>query len=359
METTKANNEIDVIGLIITVVHEWKLLLKFLGVGAVIGVIVAFSIPKLYKSEVVLAPEFGSGGMSASGSLAELASSFGVDLGGGQSLDAIYPDLYPDVFSTTDFLMSLYDVPVRLQDDSSTRTYLHHVTKEYKSPFWDMPKLWIAKQIKKMRKQPAGGDGEVDPYYMSYNDWEIIKALRQLLTCSIDKKTSVITITVLDQDPMAAAIMADTLLYRLQDYITTYRTSKARIDVEHAQHLVDEARVNYEKVMKEYSDFSDNHMNSILQSVNSKRDDLENEMQLKYSVYTQAQAQLNLAQAKYQERVPAFTVLQRSVLNPKHINTPKIVILLIWMFLAGLVDAAWVLFIRAKVQQLRKKTDSV
>lgn len=42
------------------------------------------------------------------------------------------------------------------------------------------------------------------------------------------QKTSVISISVMDQDPMVAAILADTLQSRLQQYITEYRTKKQK-----------------------------------------------------------------------------------------------------------------------------------
>ena len=131
----KKHKEIDVVALAIKVLKEWRTLLKFMLVSGILGVIIAFSTPREYTSEVILAPELSSGGLGMTGNLADLASSFGVDLGKKSSMDAIYPELYPDVFSSTDFILNLFDVPVRLKDDSNTRTYLHHILVENKIPF--------------------------------------------------------------------------------------------------------------------------------------------------------------------------------------------------------------------------------
>jgi uncharacterized protein involved in exopolysaccharide biosynthesis len=64
-----------------------------------------------------------------------------------------------------------------------------------------------------------------------------------------------------------------------------------------------------------------------------KEEELENEMQLKYNIYQQVVEQRQLAQAKLQERTPAFTIVQRATVPIKHSSRPKVITLAIWMFL--------------------------
>ena len=52
MEENKKTKEIDLLALVEKVLHEWRLLLKFIAVAAVIGVIVALNTPKYFKAEV-------------------------------------------------------------------------------------------------------------------------------------------------------------------------------------------------------------------------------------------------------------------------------------------------------------------
>ena len=122
MEEKKTTREIDLLALVDKILKDWRLLLKFVGVGAVIGVIVALSTPKYFKSEVILAPELSSGGLGLSDNLADMAANFGIELGGKSSMDAIYPELYPDIFGSTNFVLKLFDIPVRLKDDNTLRT---------------------------------------------------------------------------------------------------------------------------------------------------------------------------------------------------------------------------------------------
>ena len=81
MNKEVATKEIDVIGLIRKVAKEWKTLLLFVSIAAVIGLIVAFTMPKEYTSKVVLAPEVTSMGGSMLGGLGDLVQSFGYDIG--------------------------------------------------------------------------------------------------------------------------------------------------------------------------------------------------------------------------------------------------------------------------------------
>lgn len=339
----KTHREIDVVALVKKVAKDRKTLGKFLGVSAVIGVIVALSTPREFTTEVVLAPEPTSSGLSLPGNLSELASTFGVDIGKASSQDAILPEIYPDVFSSKDFLLELFNVPVRLKDDPTPRTYLNHLLHDIRTPFWHYPMKWLGKLLQK-KETPGQGKNAKDPYRLSRVDTELCKDIAESISCLIDKKTNEIYIDVTDQDPMVAAIMADTLQRRLQGYITEYRTKKARIDFEYYKAMVADCKKRYEKAQYNYVNYADAHFDVLLQSLKSKETQLENEMQLQYNAYSQMVIQMRLAEAKVQERTPAFTVIQHAYTSARPSSRPKLVTLMIFMFLGGLLGCAWILF---------------
>ena len=76
------------------------------------------------------------------------------------------------------------------------------------------------------------------------------------------------------------------------------------------QRLFEEARSQYDKARQTYAAYADANQEVTLQAYKMKADDLENDMQLKYNIYTQVVEQLQLAKAKVQERTPAFTVIE-------------------------------------------------
>lgn len=311
--------------------------------AGVIGVILAFATPKIYKSTVILAPE--ESGSSFSGSISSLAAMVGMNMKIGQTGDALYPEIYPDLMESTSFIVGMFPVTVKKSKTDETYTYFDYLQKYQKLAFYEYPIDWLnsLKEMLSNEDQPKPGH-KVDSKHLTKKEYDIVKGIIGRINCSVDKKTNVITIEVKDQDPQIAATIADSAQMHLQRTITDYRTKKARIDLEYMQKLFDEAHKEYTKARQKYASFGDANSKVVLQSVQSKLDDLENEMQLKYTIYQQVVEQLQLAKAKVQERTPAFTIVQEASVPVKHSSRPKIVTLIIWMILGFLLRAGILLW---------------
>ncbi len=180
-------------------------------------------------------------------------------------------------------------------------------------------------------------------FILSRNQVRIIEKMKDLIVCNIDKKTNVISIVVTDQDPLISATIADSVRMKLQQFIIDYRTEKARVDVDHYQQLLDNAKQEYEMALAKYSDYSDTHKDIILQAYISERDKLENDMSLKYQTYTAMKAQLEAAKSKLQEKVPAFTVLQGASVPIKPTGPKRMVFVIGMLFLSVIVTSLFVL----------------
>lgn len=351
MEKQKVTREIDIIAAVKAVLKERKALAVSVAAGAVLGLIVAFSSPRSYTADVVLAPELSAGGIGLSSNLADMASQFGINLGKtGKSMDAIYPEIYPEILTSNDFIHTLFTVPVRVKNDDTERTYFDHLMQDTKIPFWQYPKIWLVEALRP--QEPTGnGKGKADPFKTSRLEEEMCKAISQSIGCSVDKKTSVITITVTDQDPLVAAIMADTLQQRLQNYITAYRTKKAHNDLDYYTKLYGEAEAKYQKAQTEYASYCDANQDMMLEAYISKRDELENKMQAAFTMMNQMNIQVNTAKAKIQERTPAYTIIKSAKMPYKPSSMSRMMILILTMFIAVMADAAWVLVIKDFVKK--------
>ena len=135
--------------------------------------------------------------------------------------------------------------------------------------------------------------------------------------------------------------MADSVKTHLQQAITDYRTRKARVDLDYNQKLYNETKARYEKARQAYAAFADSNQDIILESVRSKRADLENEMQMQYNAYTQVAAQLTAASARVQEETPAFTTIQRATVPVEKSGPARAKKLLIFLFLAFFGTTIW------------------
>ena len=284
-----------------------KLYYKVLPVTFILAAIYALSLPNYYSCTVKLAPELG-GNVKAGGSLASLASSFGVNLGGAQQgADAINPMLYPDLMNSVDFKTSLFPVQVTRKEDGKTFVYYDYLMNEQKAPWWSQAMKAVFSMFNDQSSMV--NDKKINPFELTKEQTEIAKAIDQNVVCDVDKKTMVITINVTDQDPLICATLADSVKTRLQKFITDYRTSKARVDLDYNKKLYVEAKAKYEQARERYAAYSDSHRNVTSQAGQTKEADLQNEMNMQQQIYQQVVAQLQQAEMKVQQETPAFTTL--------------------------------------------------
>jgi hypothetical protein len=301
----------------------------------VVSCIYILGLPRYYTSDAKLAPEIGGNSMS-SGTLGSIASSLGFDLSEMQTSDAITPLLYPDLMEDNGFVTGLFNIKVVSQDGEINTTYYNYLKKHQKRSIWTYPMSWLKSLLPKSESK-GGGSSEFNPYYLSKGDDDVASAIRGNIQFSIDKKTGVISISTKAQDALICKTLADSVSVHLQDFITEYRTNKARIDYEYYKELASKAKQDYEKVRRQYASMADANTNVSLRSVELKMEDLENDMQLKYNAYTQMYEQLQISKAKVQESTPAFTVVQSASVPLKHSNKSKLMMMTLFMFLGALL----------------------
>lgn len=313
-----------------------KLYYVVLPVAFVLAVIIAKSIPTYYKCEVLLAPESSAGGGSTS-QLASLASSFGVSLGGGNAGgDAITPSLYPDLMKSTDFKTSLFPIKVHGKKDKTSITYYDYLKNEWKEPWWEDLFGLMAPEKKQ--------DTLVNNFELTGEQSRIAGMINKNVVCKIDKKTNLISINVTTQDPYIAALLADSVKARLQDFLTEYRTKKSRHDLEYAEMLQSQAKKDYEHARQKYVEFVDANQDVVLESIRQKQTDLENDLQLQYNNYNTLSAQVLAYKAKVQEATPAFTTLQRATVPLGPAGPQRGRLIVSYLFLAALLTTIWILY---------------
>ena len=348
------DSSIDFGKLFADILKHRRLYYKVLPITFVIAAIIMLSIPNYYNCEVKLSPEMSSSSSSKSG-LLSLASSFGVNLGnatGGMGTEALFPTLYPDLMNSVDFKTSLFPVPVTIEGDKDkgepdrTMSYYDYMENEQKAPWWSYIFKGIGDGIKYVKNWITGKEEEettgVNPFRLSEEQTEIVKVIDENIICDVDKKTMVITINVKDQDPVICATMADTVKTRLQNFITDYRTRKARVDLDYNKKLYAETKARYDKARRLYAEFVDANNDIILQTVRQRQVELENDMQIQYNAFTQVAAQLLAAEAKVQEDTPAFTTLQSATVPVKKTGPKRAQMCLIFLFLAFCCTTAYI-----------------
>ena len=333
-----------------------KTLYKAAGVGVVLGIIIALSIPKQYTVTVTLSPEMGSDA-KANGGLASLASSFLGTAATGSSPDALNATLAPDIVASTPFILELFNTKVQTLDGKLDTTLVAYLD-EQKSPWWGYikasPGMAIG-AIKSLFSEEADTASVLNPFQLTKEESETVKGLRKVLAAEVDNKTAKTTISVTLQDPKVTAIVADSVVAKLQQYIIDYRIKKAKEDCAYLEQLYKERQQEYYDAQSKYAHYFDSNRNIALQSVRAEQERLQNDMSLAYQVYSQVAQQLQVARAKIQEEKPVFAVVEPATVPLQPSGTSRIVILIGIVFLVVCITGSWELSGRPYWNKLKKQ----
>lgn len=314
------------------------LFVKVLPAVFVLACIYILGFPRTYESTAKLAPEMDNS--LSGGTLGALASSFGFDLGEMQTSDAITPLLYPELMQDNGFVASLFDITVENEEGDIKTTYYDYLKTKQKPVIWNIPMSWLKKQFKSSDQAKTGGSGgKLDPYRMSMGENDVAESIRNNVKLTIDKKTGIITIVTKAQDALICKTVCDSVMSRLQLFITTYRTNKARNDYEYYRQLVEESKNEYEKARRLYGQSADANSKIALRSMELRLEDMENDMQMKFNAYTTLNTQLQAASAKVQENTPAFTILQGAAVPVKPSGPKRMIFVAGMTLLAAFITA--------------------
>ncbi len=348
--------EIDLLELAMKLWQQRKKIIVWCCIGAVLGLVVAFSIPREYETDVTLAPELGNN-QKMSGGLGAMAAMVGLGSSAQAGADAVSPTLYPDVVSSVPFLVGLFNVPVEDIEGEKVVTLREYIEEDLRSPWWSAIIGLPFKLIGMLKSDDEEGDPnkKTNTFQLTQAESKVVEALRNRITSSVDTKTAVISISVKMQDPLISAVIADTVVYRLQEYITDYRTNKARKDLEYAEMLNKEAQDNYYKAQQTYADYLDRNNGLILHSAQTTRERLQNEATLAFNLYNQTSQNVQTAKAKVQENTPVYAIVSPATVPIKPVAPRKALILIGFVFLAFVASAAWILYGKPMLEEIKNK----
>ena len=241
--------KIDFTAIVKRLLLKRKVLYKIIGIGSILGLVVAFSIPKTYQVKVTLSPESGKAG--GNNMAAGMASMLGLGgLSAGIEQDALNVTLFPEIIKSSPFLLEIFNVRVKTLDDVRSESLIDYIDTQ-KSPWWNyimrIPSLAIS-GVKSLLFETESQDSvqsSINPFHLTPKQEGKLNFLRGALKAEIDKKSEMTTIIVTFQDPLVAAIVADTAVAKLQEYITNYRIKKAKEDCEYLEKLCNERKQEY------------------------------------------------------------------------------------------------------------------
>lgn len=352
----QVNMEIDLRALIYNLWNKRKTILKVIGIAFLVGIVIAFSIPKKYKVAITLSPE--SGQNSNNNNFAGMASMLGIGGIGGNGQEALNSTMFPDLIKSTPFILEMYNVKVTPQESKQAIKLSDYIDTQ-KSPWWGyifkLPNIIIngIKSLFISNKKNSNSNGVINPFRLTQEQNGKISAIRSALSATEDKKSGITTVIATFQDPEVAAAVADSAVTKLQKYIINYRTRKAQEDCNYLEKLCKERKEEYYKTQKAYADFMDANRNVVLQRTQAEGTRLQNDMSIAFQIYSQVETQLQVARAKVQEAKPVFAIVEPATVPLSPSSPNKKIIILGLMFLGFIGSSAWILFGKELWQSLR------
>lgn len=299
-------------------------------IGATLGVLYAFSKPDMYTAQVTVMPELQIKGAGGLGNLSSLAGLAGVNLDNiSSSQDAIRPDLYPNVLQSVPFALELLKKPVYSPQMGSTMTLQAFIERNNNEGF-------VNRLFNVLSSSSDAEENKLDPKNFSQaiqvtkKQDRLIKSVQTSVAAAYDKKTSIIAITVVEQDPVVAATIARMSLEYLTNYVTIYRTEKARQQVDFLIQRVSEVQSRYRTAEYALSAYRDRNRNLFLNTAKIDEQRLQADYLLAQSVYTDLSKQLEQAKIKVQQETPVFKTLEPPQIPLKKSGPKRIVLISIF-----------------------------
>ena len=328
---SSGNIEISIVDIFLFFKTNLKHIIIWGGISGIVGVVYALTAQKEFESKTQLLPELkSSGSLGKMGGLSALAGLAGIDLT--QGTDAIRPDLYPNIVQSLPFSLFLLKQSVYVSEYQKIMTL-----EEY---FKQKNENWLLSILNSEEKVATAS--LLDPkkssnaYELTKPQQDLITELQKRVVTTFDRKTGVISINTKMPDPVVAATTAQKAVEYLKEYVTTYRTDKARSQVKFFHGQVSEAKSRYQAAEAKLANYRDQNRFLSLQTAKIEEQRLRGDYILAQNMYNNLAQQYEQAKIRKEEETPVFKTLEPAIIPLKR-SAPKRTLIVIGFGLIGLI----------------------
>ncbi len=356
---SNSEDEIDLKDLILPLWKARKQILTIATLCGILGGIIGFLTPATYTASSTFLPQTAQAGGGLSGSLGGLASLAGINLstgstGGGE----IPPTMYAKVLASEPFRNRLLDATIWVDGDTvSYRDYLENQTssgfglgtiKEYTI---GLPGKILGALADDKKDVDGSGVGGLQA--LSDDEYALHIAVSGKVKIETDKKEGIVTITVVESDPIVAAEVAKVTEEVLQDWIIEHKVKNAKAQYDFIEKQFDAKQKEFFSIQDQLAGYMDRNQNVLSATYLTRLERLQAEFDLINTVYSELAKQKEQAAIQLSKDTPTFSVLD-PVKVPKEKTGPKKSIYVLGAFFMGLILAAGWFLARKPIQEFLK-----
>ena len=269
---------------------HWRTYAITVTIAVILAIVICSAIPKSYSAQVIIANEKEETdlllGLNAFASWAKTAMD---DQEGLRQ-----PEVYSMLVPTIDFAeeMSHMRIPPLHTD------YYHHILDHHRKPWWE---TLFAPSVDEHTR--------------------VIDIIRHNIRSKASSKYKTTTIQATDQDPVVAALMADSARVLLQRHMADYARDRAHRDLEQAAVKLNQENERFMAARNEYIRFRDTHNDLSTPRAISMEEHLQKEYASAFTNYSKAVEQYRRCQALVGKFSFTFTMLSNATV-PLHPSAP-------------------------------------
>lgn len=326
--------------------QDRRTIFAFIAIGAVVGLVLAFTLPNEYRVVARLMPEYTT---ESQGGASSLLRQFGglAGLAGASynaNSNAIQVVLYPEIVQTLPFQKQLMNHKFQFSLADSSVSLYDYFLERHRPGIGSFIIEW---SVGLPGKFLALFRSEIEPIsYEIYllngvvlldrNQFFVARILQKRVTATLDIKSGIIAITVNLPDPVLTANVGQYVIEQLTAYLVQYRTEKLQRDLTFTEERLTEARERYESAGFAYSAFRESAQGTPTSRARQGEQFLQSEYELAFGVYNNLTQQLEQQKLKLQEETPMFKILQPVYLPDQPVSPNKLLISIFFIATGGL-----------------------
>lgn len=352
---SNTEDEIDLKDLIIPIWKARKQILTIATICGILGGIVGFLTPATYTASSTFLPQTSQAGGGLSGSLGGLASLAGINLstgaaGGGE----IPPSMYATVLASEPFRKRILDATIWLDGDSlSYRKYLLNQPKSLVGTVLEYT-IGLPGKLAGTGNEESSLSSPGELQALSDDENELHKALADKISIANDKKEGVVSMTVVEGDPMIAAQVAKVTEEVLQDWIIEHKVKNAKAQYDFIAKQFETKQKEFFSIQDQLAGYMDRNQNVLSATYLTRLERLQAEFNLVNAVYSELAKQKEQAAIQLSKDTPTFSVLN-PVKVPKEKTGPKKSAYILGAFFIGIIFSTVWFLARKPVQEFIKR----
>lgn len=350
-------DEIDLRDIILPIWKARKQILATALIFAVLGGIIGFLTPATYTASSTFLPQTAQAGGGLSGSLGGLASLAGINLSAGAGVvGEIPPSMYATVLGSQPFRKRILDAKIVVNGDSVS--YRDYLTNQPRTVLGTISEYTIglpgkvigAMSSKEENNEDLATEG-LQP--LSDEEYDLQNALAGIVSITNDKKEGIVSLTVVEGNPMIAAQIAQVTESALQDWIIEYKIKNAKAQYDFIEKQFETKQKEFFSIQEQLANYTDRNQNVLAASYLTRLDRLQAEFDLVNTVHSELAKQKEQAAIQLSKDTPTFSVLD-PVKVPKEKTGPKKSLYVLAAFFIGLIVAAGWALGRNPIQEFLK-----